>query len=60
MSSELVVSVEHVKYRQSNQGKSPLGTLSVFKDRVEWLEKGKEVPQLKILYGNIKSKLAHF
>jgi hypothetical protein len=59
-SDELLVSVGYVKYRQKGPGKSPLGTLSVFKDRVEWKEDGKAEPLLNIPYSNIKSKFTSF
>lgn len=54
-SEDVLVNVENVKYRQKGPGKSPLGTLSVLKDRVEWKENGREEPLLSIPYSNIKS-----
>lgn len=53
---DFLVSVDYVKYRQTGPGRSPLGTISVFKDRVEWKEDGKEESLLKIPYGEIKSR----
>jgi hypothetical protein len=55
--ADLLVCVEHVKFRQNVAGKSPLGTLSIYKDRVEWKERGKDEAILHIPYGDIKSNL---
>ncbi|EFO90432.1 hypothetical protein CRE_01317 [Caenorhabditis remanei] len=34
--SEALMSVDHVKYRKAGAGKSPVGRLAVFSDRIEW------------------------
>ncbi|KAI6191297.1 Seryl-tRNA synthetase [Aphelenchoides bicaudatus] len=53
-SDELLISRDYIKYRQAGPGKSPLGTISVYKDRVEWKENGKDEPLLSIPYNDIK------
>lgn len=35
-SSDLLVLIEHVKYRSSGAARSPVGCISVYTDRVEW------------------------
>ncbi|KAI6243851.1 hypothetical protein M3Y99_00050200 [Aphelenchoides fujianensis] len=52
--TDLVASVEQVKYRQSGPGKSPMGVLSAFQDRVEWMQNGAKEPLLVVPYSNIK------
>lgn len=34
--ASLLLRVEQVKYRKAGPGKSPLGTLCIFDDRIQW------------------------
>ena len=50
---DLLLKVEYVKFRSSGASRSPVGTFSVFEDRVEWVEKdGTE--SLVISFSDIK------
>ena len=54
--SDLLVSVEYVKFRQSGPGKSPIGVISAFQDRIEWKELKATDPSLVVPYSNVKSE----
>lgn len=52
--SNLLLKVEYVKYRISGPGKSPIGVLCIFENRVEWSAPNfKE--KLMVPFGRIKS-----
>uniref|UniRef100_A0A915DNB8 BSD domain-containing protein n=1 Tax=Ditylenchus dipsaci TaxID=166011 RepID=A0A915DNB8_9BILA len=51
--SELLLQMENVKYRQTGPGKSPIGCLWIFADRVEWTYEGIQ-DKLVIPFAQIK------
>lgn len=52
---ELLLRVEHVKYRMPGAAKSPIGTFYVYGDRVEWFDNGSD-EKLVILFNDIRGK----
>ncbi|KAH7696646.1 BSD domain-containing protein, partial [Aphelenchoides avenae] len=53
--TDLILSNEHVKYRQAGSGRSPVGTFSVFQDRIEWKDNSSAEVQM-FPFANIKSQ----
>lgn len=52
-SSKILLRMGNVKYRMSGPGKSPVGTLTIYDERVEW--SCKEIPDnLVIHFSKIK------
>ncbi|VDO36649.1 unnamed protein product [Haemonchus placei] len=48
--SELLLSLDHVKYRKSGDGRSPIGRLLLYKEHVEWRDNaGPEVLYVKFM-----------
>uniref|UniRef100_A0A158Q8X2 BSD domain-containing protein n=1 Tax=Elaeophora elaphi TaxID=1147741 RepID=A0A158Q8X2_9BILA len=54
-SKELLLRVEHVKYRMPGAAKSPIGTFYVYEDRVEWLGNASD-EKLIVLFGDIRGQ----
>ncbi|KAI6173907.1 Seryl-tRNA synthetase [Aphelenchoides besseyi] len=52
--TNLIFCAENVKFRQSGPGKSPMGVLSAFQDRVEWKQNGATDPLLIVPYSNLR------
>ena len=50
----MLLRVEQVKYRKAGKGKSPLGTLLVWEDRVEWTNDADPADQLMVPLSKIK------
>ncbi|KAI6205797.1 hypothetical protein M3Y94_00833200 [Aphelenchoides besseyi] len=53
--TNLIFCAENVKFRQSGPGKSPMGVLSAFQDRVEWKQNGAADPLLTVPYSNLRT-----
>lgn len=53
--NDLLVRVDFVKFRSSGASRSPIGTFSVFEDRVEWVEK-EGTEKLVISFSDIKGQ----
>ncbi|VDN38870.1 unnamed protein product [Gongylonema pulchrum] len=53
---ELLLHVEHVKYRMSGAARSPVGSFYVYEDRVEWLDSASE-EKLVILFSDIRGRI---
>ncbi|PIO61633.1 BSD domain protein [Teladorsagia circumcincta] len=48
--SELLLSLDHVKYRKSGDGRSPIGRLLLYKEHVEWRDNaGPEILYVKFM-----------
>ncbi|VBB27295.1 unnamed protein product [Acanthocheilonema viteae] len=52
---ELLLRVEHVKYRMPGAAKSPVGTFCVYEDRVEWLDNASD-DKLVVLFNDIRGQ----
>ncbi|CAD5219558.1 unnamed protein product [Bursaphelenchus okinawaensis] len=52
--TDLLKKVHNVKYRVAGKGKSPIGVLVVYQNRVEWIQNDETTPTLTILYSNVK------
>ncbi|MCP9265179.1 TFIIH p62 subunit protein [Dirofilaria immitis] len=52
---ELLLRVEHVKYRMPGASKSPVGTFYIYEDRVEWLDNVSD-EKLVIFFSDIRGK----
>lgn len=52
---ELLLRVEHVKYRLPSAAKSPVGTFYIYEDRVEWLDNASD-EKLIVLFSDIRGK----
>lgn len=53
--SNLLLKIDNVKYRITGPGKSPVGTLCIFENRVEWSAPNFK-DKLLVPFGCIKSK----
>lgn len=51
---KLFLKIFQVKYRKAGPGRSPLGTLCVFDDRVEWTSDGDASDQLLVPFAKVK------
>nr|CRZ26051.1 Bm5177, isoform c [Brugia malayi] len=52
---DLLLRVEHVKYRMPGASKSPIGTFYVYEDRVEWLDNASD-EKLVVLFSDIRGQ----
>ncbi|VDO34323.1 unnamed protein product [Onchocerca flexuosa] len=52
---DLLLRVEHVKYRMPGAAKSPVGTFYVYEDRVEWLDNVSD-EKLVVLFSDIRGQ----
>ncbi|KAM3727756.1 General transcription factor IIH subunit [Dirofilaria immitis] len=52
---ELLLRVEHVKYRMPGASKSPVGTFYIYEDRVEWLDNVSD-EKLVIFFSDIRGQ----
>ncbi|CAG9534100.1 unnamed protein product [Cercopithifilaria johnstoni] len=52
---ELLLRVEHVKYRMPGAAKSPVGTFYVYEDRVEWLDNASD-EKLVVFFNDIRGQ----
>lgn len=52
---ELLLRVEHVKYRMHGGGKSPVGTICVYTDHLEWLDNASD-EKLVVLFNDIRGQ----
>ena len=50
----LLLRIEQIKYRKSGPGKSPLGTICIFEDRIEWTNDSDKSDQLLVHFSKIK------
>lgn len=55
--TDLLLRVEHVKYRMPGAAKSPVGAFYVYEDRVEWLDNASD-EKLVVLFNDIRGNLA--
>lgn len=51
--NELLLRVEHVKYRSPTASRSPIGTFHVYEDRVEWIDNASD-DKLVISFNDIR------
>lgn len=58
-SKDLLLRVEHVKYRMPGAAKSPVGTFYVYEDRVEWLDNVSD-EKLVVMFSDIRGKVFLF
>ncbi|VIP00346.1 Uncharacterized protein BM_BM17208 [Brugia malayi] len=54
---DLLLRVEHVKYRMTGASKSPISTFYVYEDRVEWLDNA-SIEKLVVLFSDIRELTA--
>ncbi|EFO22480.2 BSD domain-containing protein [Loa loa] len=52
---ELLLRVEHVKYRMPGAAKSPIGTFYVYEDRIEWLDNASD-EKLVVFFSDIRGQ----
>uniref|UniRef100_A0A0M3I6C7 PH_TFIIH domain-containing protein n=1 Tax=Ascaris lumbricoides TaxID=6252 RepID=A0A0M3I6C7_ASCLU len=53
--NELLLRVEHVKYRSPTASRSPIGTFHVYEDRVEWIDNASD-DKLVISFNDIRGQ----
>uniref|UniRef100_A0A915BLT5 BSD domain-containing protein n=1 Tax=Parascaris univalens TaxID=6257 RepID=A0A915BLT5_PARUN len=53
--NELLLRVEHVKYRSPTASRSPIGTFNVYEDRVEWIDNASD-DKLIISFNDIRGQ----
>ncbi|KAL3120965.1 hypothetical protein niasHT_002593 [Heterodera trifolii] len=55
-SADTLLKVDHVKYRKAGPGKSPLGTLCIHDDRIQWGSEAEKDDELVVPFSKVKGQ----